>query len=289
MHPVSGRGVYSALLLLSVLTLTVTACMFTPECLAQTTSEVETRTEASVALHQKDRSWNDLSLWERLKWFSEQDGATEKEPAKAFVLKVLTSLAVQGTAAERTDFLRRELSEGVIQRFAVADDRIKETLAKLYAVSAVDAIEENDISRAKSLLNRSRIIDPGLEIQTLVEQALPQDVVKSEGVQLGALFWIILLVGAVAIAGGVLYRRNPAEFSEKLSSLRNDLSERISHRISTDEPTWNENIEIPIDDESRKDSVFEESSMSIDDIFQDPDGIADESVDFDFTPDKGRN
>lgn len=97
--------------------------------------------------------------------------------------EILRLVANQGTAALRETVLTRERDTRTLDSFARSDDRVRDALAELYAVNAVDELEANNIVQARRSLSESIGLKPGLRSQTYLQEFFRQTTAKAQGSQ----------------------------------------------------------------------------------------------------------
>lgn len=282
---------------LILLGLSIALLLFSPlQSSAQVPEDAETILDKEVNAASEDssaleRSWNRLSAWEKLEWYLEHDRSEDKASARRSILKLLTNLAVEGSAAERKDFLVKEVHKGFVQKLAINDDSIKRKLAELYAATAVDALQQKQTKRARRLLKSSVTIEPDLPIQKLIQEKLPKKVAPKpeQGMQVGGILWfIIVLLAGGAVITVVSRLGGAARIAELISSFKES---RVNSTLSAS-PRDNSTKTSLEDSETALSGGKEasgDSSASIDEIFQDPESFADETIEFDFGADEDRD
>ncbi len=84
----------------------------------------------------------------------------------------LASLVLDGDSATRQIFLYQELRIGKLQRYAAISPIVRRSLAQLFVIGAVDALERGESMDSGKFLTLSTTLEPGLRVQTMVSKYL---------------------------------------------------------------------------------------------------------------------
>ena len=116
--------------------------------------------------------WREIGPWPKLKWlvsFAPQRGVLLTEDS---IIELIDELVTVGTVYERRDFLRNELREQVALSFVVKNKDLRQRLAELYLVGALDAFEDRQYVLAESFARTSSVIFPNLEGQQSLQHSI---------------------------------------------------------------------------------------------------------------------
>ncbi|MCB0324055.1 MAG: hypothetical protein KDD69_10795 [Bdellovibrionales bacterium] len=86
------------------------------------------------------------------------------------VTKLLKKISLESSAAYRHQVFDLVLSSELIAALSQSDQAVRKALAEFYIIAAVDALEENDLERAKGMLRLSEDTLPELPAQQVVRR-----------------------------------------------------------------------------------------------------------------------
>ena len=92
-----------------------------------------------------------------------------RKDVEAAASKVLSQLALEASVGFRSQFFLDEEQTPTFHRFAERSSQVRVRLAQLYAMGAVDALEKNQRTAAKTFLEHSKELHSGLKVQQLVQ------------------------------------------------------------------------------------------------------------------------